>query len=292
MIRLLRRWLLGVEPEGPPLLADPLYRYEARRHWTPGRYAVVAVLLVLWTALVAGWLWGQIGSLRDWREVAFLTMWLVLLCRVPLGFFASTGAALCIVPERVSGQIEQFVLTPVDSWRFCLARLAGRLKGLMVVGACVVPVAVIGALVVLLRLDEHAGRTGEPADATATVVVPLLVILLGQLDLAAMLVVDAAVGMRFTATSGNAPMALIRTYLANFVLTPVAMFTGAMAAGCVAVVVTQSSSFEDQYFWRMVAAAVGAVGCRMALGAWAIRLALRDARVAIHKTFYQPEDAG
>ena len=57
MILALRRWLLGVEPDGPPLLADPFFRYEARRYWTPGRYAATGGALVLWTVLVALWLY-------------------------------------------------------------------------------------------------------------------------------------------------------------------------------------------------------------------------------------------
>ncbi|HOX08979.1 MAG TPA: hypothetical protein PK280_21465, partial [Planctomycetota bacterium] len=140
MIRPLRRWVLGVEPEGPPLLADPLYRYEARRHWTPARYIATTAVLLVWTGLVAYWLAAvALGGGGPDFPVMF-TLWLALLGRAPLTYMASTGAALCIAPERASGQLEQFLLTPVDSWRFCLARLAGRLKGLLVVGLVVMPV--------------------------------------------------------------------------------------------------------------------------------------------------------
>jgi len=291
VIRALRLWLLGVEPEGPPLRADPLYHYEARRHWTPKRYAVTALALVLWMAAVAFWLAHDIfaGQGRDFAMM--FTVWLALLGRMPLSFAASTGAALCIVPERVSGQLEQFILTPVDSWRFCLARLAGRLKGLLVIGCCVMPVllaiAVLAALEFWLRQPNTWGppRTWGAAD----LFLPALIIAFGLVDLAAMLLVDAAVGMRFTATSAHTAVALTKTYLVNFLLTPASMFLGAMMGSFAAMIVIRGMADRSETP-AMLLFCTATLLARLGLAAIAVRLALRDARVAIQKTFYEPGD--
>jgi hypothetical protein len=122
-------------PLGPlrAVLGDPFCRYEARRYWTWRRYAWLCLALVVWVELLWTWLvlgTNLFGGYVDEEEAVALLVLLHLLGRAPLSFEASTGAALCIAPEKSSGQIEQFVLTPVDPWRFCLARMAGRLRGL------------------------------------------------------------------------------------------------------------------------------------------------------------------
>jgi hypothetical protein len=276
VIRAIRLWLLGVEPDGPPVLADPLYRYEARRYWTPGRYLAVGLALAPFLAAVAYVLYGYAFPYHGRDFPLVYTMWLLLLARGPLTFVASTGAALCIAPEKVSGQLEQFILTPVDSWRFCLARLAGRLKGLMVIWA------ILGGLALLAWPAVAEGLSERPDP-----VLPCLAVVLGMhLDLAVMLTVDAAVGMRFTATCRSTPAALVKTYLTNFVLTPVAMFSGAMAGGLVGMTFARLAFgwYESLFVFGLFAFAA-----RLGLGALAVRVALRDARNAIRKTFYEPE---
>ena len=293
MIAAIRLWLLGVEPDGPPLLADPLYRYEARRYWTWKRYLWTALLLLLWLAGVCAYFhdltrWAMFRGNLSVEETARLAVMFALFGRAPLSFVASTGAALCIVPEKVSGQLEQFILTPVDSWRFCLARLAGRLKGLYHFWMAM-------AWVTCAALPLAVGLFGRAAGVTelGPVLVALLVGVAVQVDLAAMLTVDAAVGMRFTATCRSTPAALIKTYLTNFVLTPISMWIGAAAAFGAGMVVSQRIlGMGSPWLGSPTTLTCGfllAVLVRLGLGALAVRVALRDARNAIGKTFYQPE---
>jgi hypothetical protein len=289
----LRLWLLGVEPEGPPLRDDPLYRYEARRHWTPKRYALTALALVVWMAAVAFWLAGDMlaGEGRDFAMM--FTVWLALLGRMPLTFVASTGAALCIAPERSSGQLEQFILTPVDSWRFCLARLAGRLRGLLVIGLCLMPVLLGIAVLIALDSWRMQPQSWGPLRTwgTGDLFLPAVIIAFGLIDLPAMLLVDAAVGMRFTAASSHTALALVKTYLVNFLLTPASMFLGASLgffAGLILVRMLGGGNGGGSDALAMTVVGITTLATRLGLAAIAVRLALRDARVAIQKTFYEP----
>jgi hypothetical protein len=222
------------------------------------------------------------------EETARLAVMFALFGRAPLSFVASTGAALCIVPEKVSGQLEQFILTPVDSWRFCLARLAGRLKGLY-------RFWMMMAWLTCAALPLAVGLFGEAAGVTelGPVLVALLVGVAVQVDLAAMLTVDAAVGLRFTATCRSTPAALIKTYRTNFVLTPISMWIGAAAAFGAGMVVSQRIlGMGSPWLGSPTTLTCGfllAVLVRLGLGALAVKVALRDARNAIRKTFYQPE---
>jgi hypothetical protein len=281
VIRALRRWLLGAEPEGPPLRDDPLYRYEARRHWTWRRYLGLGLVLAAWVIFVPNRL---VERFVPYPLSDFELAWMLLLSRAPLSFVASTGAALCIVPERVSGQLEQFILTPVDSWRFCLARLAGRLRGLMLVwlGVLLVPV---GMLLGACMISGRQLLTGGDGNFAGRFLPLFLVFLALHLDLAAMLVVDAAVGMRFSATSSSATAALVKTYLTNFVLTPLAMYVCAAMAG-----LGGALCCGEMWPFNLVAFGVCALVVRLWLAALAVRASLRDARRAMDRTFYQPED--
>jgi hypothetical protein len=262
------------------ILRDPFYRYEVRRYWTWRRYIWLYVALILWLGLVWFWLRSGAFPLYSRDEVAVFLIALSLLGRAPLSFMASTGAALCIAPEKVSGQLEQFVMTPLDPWRYCLARMAGRLEGLWRIWVVLSTIVCVGALAL--------ATTGQvPRDDHSLLVLVAAAAL--QLDLAVMLVTDAAVGMRFTAASSSTAAALVKTYLANFVLSPFAMFMGGLTGALLAAVVT-----DRVLDWGSREVVLAGFLCwfaaRLALGALAVRVALRDARNAMQRTFYRPED--
>ncbi len=265
------------------LLRDPLYRYEARRYWTGKRYAGAAVLLLGWWGVLLWFLVEGLGEASRGRpdDMVALVVWSSIAGRMPLSYLAAAGAALAIVPERVSGQLEQFVLTPVDPWRFCLARWAGRLRGLFPfwVGA--------GAALFLVALwQAMAVRPPGVGD-----VLLVLLVVAAQVDLAAMLMVDAAVGMRFTSTSRSTPEALIKTFLTSFLLVPFSMMIGAFAGGATAALIAQRAFGLHYGAGSLFAAVLGGVLVRLALGAASVFVSLRDARRAIDRTFYQPERA-
>jgi hypothetical protein len=279
MTRALRRWLLGASAEGPPLLADPLYRWEVRRYWTWRRYLGTALaVLALWPLAALGAVAfattvGVPGSPGGW--VIFLVV-LSLLGRLPLSFAASTGAALAIVSERVSSQLEQLVMTPVDSWRFCLARYFGRLRGLA-------PYWLAGGVCYLAFLLVLDSTLDEPIGMGSVLLVLGMAVAM-HLDAAVMIGVDAAVGMHFTATARSTPAALIKTYLLNFALIPFIMVGLPIAcANYVQVLVTPGWGYQ----WEPLGAVylLSAVLVRAAGGALVARYMLGQARAAMHRTF-------
>ena len=263
------------------LLRDPLYRYEARRYWTARRYAGAAVLLLGWWG-VLGWVYFEelrdLATEADPEEMVGMVAWFSLICRMPLSFLAATGAALSVVPDRVSGQLEQFVLTPIDPWRFCLARWAGRLRGLFPFWVC------MGAALLVVLLSLPAARTVSGA-------VLLVLLLAAQVDLAMMLMVDAALGMRFSCASRSTTEALVRTYLTAFLGVPFFMTMGVLAIFLLLVTVA-AFLFDISY-----SAHVGITMClavlviRLALGAVVLWGVLHDMRRAVEKAFFRPGEA-
>ncbi len=269
------------------LLRDPLYRYEARRYWTARRYAGAAALLLGWWAVLLWYVFEDRGGFPSGDnpgDMVAIVAGCSILGRMPLSYLAATGAALSIVPERVSGQLEQFVLTPVEPWRFCLARWAGRLRGLFPFWLCTGG----GLLVVALCLSARSSAAGGG--------LLVLLVVAAQIDLAAMLMVDAAVGMRFTSTCRTTPPALIKTFLTSFVLVPFSMYVAALAGGALAGIVAQRvfGLGGGPYYWGGAAAFISVlcgVLVRLGLGAVAVFVSLRDARRAIDKVFYRPGEA-
>ena len=96
------------------VLRGPLFRYEARIYWRPRRYVGLAIAMLGWTGLVLWYVHARSGWAIDPAQGTVLFCMFSLLWRAPLNFVAATGAVLSVVPERVSGQLEQLVLTPVD----------------------------------------------------------------------------------------------------------------------------------------------------------------------------------
>jgi hypothetical protein len=268
------------------ILRDPLYRYEARRYWTRWRYGALLWFLLGWWALVMAGLY-YVSSrspypLDEPQSIAGAICWTSLLGRLPLSWMAATGAALAIAPERASGQLEQMVLTPVDPWRFCLARFLARLRGVFVYWCLVSLPFVILWTVHGVRAHDPWGRgTSWPA---------LIYSVASVVDTAAMLVVAAAVGMRFTSTARSTAAALAKTYLAALVLVPIAMFFWALTGMGVGALISN-------WFFRGYLSDMTTMGMvfmpvfRMGLGAAAVLVSLRDARRAIGRTFYMPEEA-
>jgi hypothetical protein len=270
-----------LQPADPrSLFADPLYRYEARRYWNWRRYLGTVVALAAWWPVVIGYfLFGPYG-VREGEDVVAAVCWFSIVGRAPLNYLAATAGALAIVPEKVSGQLEQFILTPVDPWRFCLARMAGRLRGLFFFWGLYALGFALAWPIITASVVRGAG-----AGTYSTV---MTVVVASMVDLAAMLVVDAAVGMRFTSTSSRTSAALVKTYLTSFLLLPLAMFVWAAAGMAVGALI--ADRFLDLYGEaRFAAGIVAAVVFRLGLGAIAVRLALRDARRAVGATFYRPE---
>jgi len=267
------------------LFHDPLYRWEVRRYWTRGRRLLSLLLLGGWWSLTyyvterAGWYDGNF----EVREVVLILAGVSLLSRGALSFLAATGAALSVVPEKASGQLEQFVLTPVDPWRFCLARYLGRLRGLLLPW-----VLTAGALawgVLFAWLDD----TG--AETPARLVIPLLVILAAQVDLAMMLTVDAALGMRFSCASRSTVEALARTYWTAFLVVPFFMTMGVLAIFLLLVTVA-AFLFDISYSAHVeITMCLAVLVIRLALGTLVVWGVLHDVRRAVEKTFFRPGEA-
>ncbi len=267
------------------LLRDPLYRWEVRRYWTRGRRLLSLLLVGGWWSLTyyvterAGWYDGHF----EVREVVLILAGVSLLSRGALSFLAATGAALSIVPERVSGQLEQFVLTPVDPWRFCLARCLGRLRGLLLPWALTAGALACGVL--FAWVDD----TG--AEDPALLVMPLLMILAAQVDLTMMLMVDAAVGMRFSCSSPSTAEALAVTYVLAFLGVPFLMTIGVLGISFLFVMVASGLfGFSDSAHME-IAGCLAVLVIRLALGAVVVWGVLRDARRAVDGVFFQPGEA-
>jgi hypothetical protein len=95
--------------------------------------------------------------------------------------------------------------------------------------------------------------------------------------------------MRFTATSAGAPAAIVKTYLTNFVITPFSMFAGPLTGFGVAILAMDRVLQIPGGDTMLAAGVVCGFVVRLALGALAVWVSLRDARRAIRKTFYEPE---
>jgi hypothetical protein len=259
-------------------LRHPLYRYEARHYWSWGRYEVLGGILVTWWAVLA--VVGGLGGLlptNDAGECALSLAALAVLGRLPLRAAAAGGAALCIAPEKASGQLEQFVLTPIDPWQFCLARMFGRLRGIFMLWALMGAALVLAAFILWTRLG--------PQDRDADGLFLLAVVVAMQVDSAGMILADAALGMYFSAKERSTVSAVARTLAVCFVVSPLAPPFEIMVVADVAGPLLYnpfSSSGQDMIV-------MGAVHVLVAgLTAYFFP---SDSRKSMEQTFYQPGEA-
>jgi hypothetical protein len=268
--------------------ADPLYRYEVRRCWTPRRYIGLGLALAVCWAAVGLCIYLATDGFDTVfiDELVWLAVWPLLLGRIPLSFLAATGGALSIAPERSAGQFEQVVLSPVDPWRFCQARLFGRLHGLLLVWlALILPVVLLWPWLMARLLLVNNGSDLM----VVTWVFPAMAVFV-HLDLLAMLMVDAATGLRYSAECRSTAGAVFKTYAASFVVIPLAVTLGALAiGGGLGVVVVDKLMYYmlNGQYWCL--ALPCAIFVRAVLDAWALRSAFRDLRRAAVKVFADPE---
>jgi hypothetical protein len=266
-------------------LRDPIGRWEARRYWTWRRLTVCGGFLLAWAGGMALWavlargIWSPGPQpVEEIMAIVFAFYWLTL----PLTFMAGTAGALSIAPERDSGVLEQIVLTPVDPGRFCRARLAGRVKGVLALWLFAGPV--------LAGCAALVWKGGLVYDSQATE----LAVAWGALYLIcpAMLTVGTAVGMRCSATSPSTAVAVARTYPVVLLIVPAAMLWGvfaisAIVAGCAGGLVTVALQLPG----TAVGIAVGGAALT-AFPAWfavvSVRKSLSEAAAAMDKVFYSP----
>jgi len=294
------------------VLRDPLYRWEVRRYWTWPWYALLLIAVAALTAL-AGWDLRDRGSVLDEGYLVYAfypapttvqsifvnlprafpaAALLSLFVRLPLALAAAVGGALAIAPERASGRFEQLVLTPLDPWRFCLARYFGRLTGLLPLWlAAGVLLAVAWSLMVPGLTSDYMRFGGRLPSDPEEIRRSTCFLVAMHVDMAAMLLVCAAVGLRFSATSRSAASAVAKTCLACFILLPVFMAvaaaTGAGLISCagLAWLGEKLSLWTDSSLLRLILAAP----IRLACGGLAVWISLRDARRAVTTAFYDPE---
>jgi hypothetical protein len=263
------------------ILADPFYRYEARRYWSPQRYAGTAAFMLGWWALLAllALAAERAGFVRA-DGLGPLAAWTLVFCvlgRVPLSVAAAAGAALCIAPEKAYGQLEQFVLTPIDPWRFCLARIGGRLRGVFWLWLAMGAVFAVGAAGVWAAQGAPGGVPG--------LLLLLIVVAATQLDCAGMILADAALGMHFSAKAHSPTVAMVQTLVVCFVVAPVA-FTMIMfqVGGAVFVpMVSAGMGNAEALFWLLAVVLV-----RLGIAGVTARYFPDDARKSMEKAFYEP----
>jgi len=270
------------------VLRDPLCRCEARRYWTWRRYAWCGGFMAAWAGgitLWAGLAWGRWSAYPQPVEdllVAVAAFWLLTL---PLDLVAGTAGALSIAPERESGQLEQMILTPVEPGRFCRARLAARLKGVLALWALTGPLlagcAVFAWKCWLVSDDQVAWF------AAAWAVMYLMC--------PAMLAVGTATGMRYSATARSTALAAARTYPVVLLVLPAAMLWGiftvsTIVAGCAAGMIVMFLG-ESLTLVALVPLTAGLVLLPTAFAVMSVRKSLGEACAAMEKVFYSPGEA-
>ncbi|HOX08977.1 MAG TPA: hypothetical protein PK280_21455 [Planctomycetota bacterium] len=222
---------------------DPIYRWEARRYWTWRRYLWIALALLAFAALGGGciawsvWLATQAapGQAADFTDIPGLVtifgLYAASTARYPLCFAASLAGSLLFVPERLSGQLEQFVLTPVSPNRFVAARIAGRLRGLLlfwlatcaILGVTILGMAVYG----LPALMEERGASLTIANTLVT-----------QLDLGLLLVLDLVVGACYSARARSTAGAVAMSLLMSFLVLPIILYAPALILSIISLAMT------------------------------------------------------
>ena len=259
------------------VLADPLYRWEARRYWTRRRYALVSGALLAWWAmlLVSAWQAAIYMTASD-RQLLTLLVLFAALARLPLLVVSAMGAALSIAPDKASRRLEQFVLSPMAPWRFCMARVAGRLKGIFVLWVC------MGGLLFLVAVAGWA--VWAPPDSPGWLAVALVAVAALQVDSAGTILGDAALAAHFSAKAGNGAVAVAETFVAAFILIPL-VFAGMLAFAVYGGILGLAGQGAPLVLWVLVLALL-----RLAVLSIALRAYPDDARQSVEKLFLQPED--
>jgi hypothetical protein len=282
VIRALRRWLLGAEPEGPPLLADPLYRWEVRRYWTWRQYIIALVVMSVW--------WGVTGicalslSTGSAEEMVLVSACASFLGRLPLSLMVVIGGALAVASDRFSGELEQLVLTPLDPARVMWGRYWARMSGIMLLWALasVVPIVIWPAGL----STGHLARSGELGTSTGFWISLALLMAVMHLDWGVMLLADGAEGLSSSTTARSRPGALFDALLGSFMATPImlgfAALLGALAGGLVGALLGWEGAWLP---W-----AVGALLLRLTVGVLMIRAELSRAHRGCERLFLEPED--
>ncbi len=265
------------------LFRDPLYRWEARRYWTWRRYLSVSLFMLIWVAA------GSMPAVMELLDIAgygiapwvFFMRWLGSSAlvhaswRVVLCLLAIVAGATAIAPEKVSGHFEQFLLTPVEPRRYALTRLAGRLRGFFVIWLALWPL-VLAAAPVGARIIT-AGGIAPDSDM---VWIGFAFMVLLHLDLLILITMDAAVGLRFSSTSGRTVWALLKSLLVCFLLVPAVTGFGALLA-----------SVQGADRGTPAAVPLAMVTAHMVLAALIAYLCLKQTERAVEKAFYQPGEA-
>jgi hypothetical protein len=303
MIRFLRRWLLGADPEGPPLLADPLYRWEVRRYWAWRRYVwgllLLAAVILVWCGaeyLVEASASGPgvpSGPSLSWRATAFAYAdYFYDHARVALCLLGALTGALMLAPEKASGLLDQFKLTTMDPWRLALARYLAGLRPLFVAWLLVGNVLLaVTCFAIGENVPHGMGQQLWPILDGETARQYLAALALKHLELAILVGLCAAVGLRFSASSPSTPAALLKTGLVCLLLLPLPfkLLQAAVNALESAAMKTLSIDAEHWYVrlldwgldWSTV---VNAVAAAFALGYF-----LKRAHRATEKAFYEEE---
>jgi hypothetical protein len=272
------------------LFRDPFYRYEARRYWRESRYVWTGLFMFFWAAggtalLLANfrarsW-WGPTGSLMEWLGGVVLVH---ISWRAVLGLFALVAGATAIAPERASGHLEQFVLTPIEPRHYALARYAARLKGFFVIWL-VLSLALGGLFIygvclcsVERKASYHGYITWEPL-SVGTISLSGLFLLLLHLDMFLWVMMNAALGFRFSSTSRATVWALVKAVPIAFVVVPLVTGIGALAGS------VQGLDAESP---AMVL--VAGVITNTILALLIMYLCLKQAERAIEKAFFRPEE--
>jgi hypothetical protein len=294
------------------VLRDPLCRWEARRYWTARRYVWTAMALVgfglLGTGCLFGYLWWlemlqarlagagggagtriSVDALDLWGKAILAGFYTVGAARLPLSVAAGLAGALALAPERFSGQLEQFVLTPVDPARFALARAVGRLKGILVFWLALG--AFLAVLLVAVLFRGMPDPTARPESGAADVLA-LLQGGLGQVDLGLMLMLDVAVGMYFSARSRSVAWAVAMALLVSLVVMPVILYLPAFIISLLLIVfniIAGGGTVADPS--QSVFALLGLLGAvlHLGLGILALRLWMKWVRRAVRQVFLSPE---
>jgi hypothetical protein len=284
VIRALRRWLLGVEPDGPPLQADPLYHWEVRRYWTWRRYAGTAGVLLAWWALAGVLLLS--ATRGSWRSSEDALIVLAVLGRVPLEFMAAISNALAVVPERASGELEQLVLTPLDPWRLCRVRYAARMSGILVLWGLVGAALIVFAPLVVSVLATVAAGPARADDSGMDWLVLGLILAAFHLDWGLMLLIDGANGLRFSTTAKSPASAAIRSLLRSFLTVPIMLALAAISGEIMGMVLgVVLGRKEPSWIW-----VAGAVVFRLGLGLIILRDDLVRARSGTERIFFAAEE--
>jgi len=296
------------------LSGDPVYRWEVRRFWTR-RWWIIATLVVLGGA-------GLLASLSVFQRVMMLAAvggtvsadsgppwWGILLSavatlpgssRLPLTLLAVIAGALAIAPERESGQLEQFVLTPIDPWRLGRARYAARMRGLvllfLVLGciglAAVFLAAVTGDIAWFPVPGQMPGTVrGTWSNVSASSYWGGMVSL-HCADLLVTLLLDGAIGLAFSSRMRSTGAAVGLALLFSFVVVPFIVWLPVSVLGAVVTfvfVVFKSTANPNSMIRTMALMQLGGTVLHMVLCLVGVRVFLRIARKGLARLFGRPE---